>query len=631
MALIIMQRRRTLVVPKSVVKGERVLKLCIRCRHNKTKCDAAATSPHPCTYCLKKNLDCQLDVTKQSRREYDFTERLVAEVQELHDRLDRVVAKKATLVQQVLQQQGLPSPQTPPMAQLQAVLELPRPDTAPIYIDPIPTLSLSDSFTIHANHVADPCTMSVARAAALFRVFEDQYRAYLPVLPRSFFRKPLHEIHHESNLLFWAIIVTAMLTEGSAHEYAALASHVQDLVVVNCWFNTPRSLYSLVALLILTTWPLPDTRSLQIQDSMCVKYISLMKSLAHQFGLHKLNFIEEFSKKTDIDIDQKADVNNTIRERIYKYVNINSNYWLVFLGLSTSNYSGFQQDYIINRAANFDIFKKDNFSPKDNFINSLLKVSLLQLKINENMNDLVANPSHVSKLIHLNMFEQILNGHCAEGSPLVDDDGLLSLSVEYSKLQLFINYFSEVDISIDEYKEVIYRTLQCCRRILDLFQMHFGHSRNFSLVPIHYRFGVELAALVLLEVHSSPLLCAVEHYLDVKNEFLRAYLILTNNGNSDWDTLNKRLLMIIQKYDACDTKKLLQVKNKTGSFFLIKKMGNYLVSGLHYEMMWNIYQTQTDESNFDKEINWEIYGLNKTNGDHQRIIEYVSNFGSILS
>lgn len=636
MALIVMHRKRNLVVPKAVTKGERVLKLCVRCRLNKTKCDAAATSPNPCTYCSKKNYECRLDITRTAKREYDVTERLVAEVQELHDKLDCVVLKKAMLVNQILRKRmvsvTLPSP---PTAHLHAVLGMPDPEVADaesIYIDPIPTLSLANSFTIHSNHNSDPCTVSYAKAQQLFKVFEEVYCVYLPVLPHSFFRKDLHEIHQENDLLFWSIIVTTLLTHGSLAEYLQLASHVQDLVVVNCWFNTPRSLYSLVALLILTTWPLRDNRALQFQDSISVKYISLMKSLALQFGLHKLNFIEEFSKKTSIDIDRKADVNNMIRERIYKYVNINSNYWLVYLGLSTSNYNGFSQDYIVNRAANIDIFNKGDFADKDNFINSLLKVSLVQLKMNENMNELTRNPSHVSKLIHLNMYEQILTGYSDKTSPLVDDNGLLSLSVEFTKLQLFIDYFSKVDISVAEFKRVVYRTLACCKRVLDLFELLFKDRKNYFLVPIHYRFSVELASLVLLEIHSSPLLYCLDHYAEVKEQFLRSYNMLTNGGSSEWDQLNLRLLMIIRKYNACDKQKLLLAKNRTGSFFLINKMSDQLVSGLHYEMVWNIYQTtKVDDSCDRSEINWELYGLSKSNLEHQKIMDYCINQGSIFS
>lgn len=626
MVSIIMQRRRDLVVAKSL-KGEKVLKLCARCRHNKTKCDAVATRPYPCTFCAKKNLVCVLDTTQPSKRNYDLAERLVSDVQDLHRKLDAIVDKKTRLVQQLLQQSV---PTESPVSVDLNVLDSPgqTSDNEAIYIDPIPTLSLSDSFTIHLNLTSEPWTVSYTRAEALFHNFEQNFRGYLPILPKSFFQKNLHDVHRESDLLFWSIVVTSLLNQ-SPQEYFQLALHVQNLVVVNCWFNTPRSLYSLVALLILTTWPLPDERSLKIQDNIAIKYISLMKNLSLQFGLHKLNFIDEFSKKTNMEVDNKSGINNMIRERIYKYVNINSNYWLVFLGLSNSSYNGSHQDYIINKAANKDIFDKASFKEKDNFINSLLKVSLIQLKMNENMNDLLENPSKVGKLIHLNMFEKILNSYNSKDvSPLVDND-LIALSVEFSKLQLYIYYFSTVDITLSEYRCVIYRTVICCKKILDLFEGHFTGITNFNQVPIHYRFSVELASLVLMDIHSCPLLNSVEDYLHVKQQFLRSYSILTKD--SQWSYLNSKLFKIIHKYDECDRAKLMSVRSKNGSFFLINKMSNYLVSGLHYEVIWHIYQTEKMESVVDfLDIKWDIFGLKENSAEHQRIINYISGSGSIF-
>ncbi|KAM9931736.1 hypothetical protein OXX80_008614 [Metschnikowia pulcherrima] len=635
MVSIIMQRRRNLIVPKSLVKGEKVLKSCTHCRHNKTKCDAVLTSPYPCSYCSRKNIACKLDVTRPPKREHEMTEKLVHEVQALHRRLDSVISHKSRLVQKLIRSSHIRIPSSPPAhIQLQAALDSPsttREEAASIYIDPIPTLSLSDSFTIHSNQNTRPVSISCERAATLFRAFEAKFCPYLPVLPTSFFQKQLHDIHSESNLLFWVMMVTSLLTEGTSQEYADLAIHVQNLVVVDCWFNTPRSLYSLVALLILTTWPLPDNRSSKIQDRISVKYISLMKSLALQFGLHKLTFIDEFSRKTNMELDNKAEVNDAFRERIYKYVNINSNYWLVYLGLSTSNYNGFHQDFIVNRAANIDIYKQAEFSEQDNFINSLLKVSLVQSKMNETMSDSVDGEKQASKLIHLNMFEQIMDGYRSESSPLMNDE-LISLSLEFSRLQLYIYYLSKGDISVNGYRAVVYKTLSCCKSILDLFEKQFGGHENFFSIPIHYRFSIDLVALTLLQIHSSPLLVSVDHYKQVKAEFLRSYKIITSDSKAEWMSLNQNFLAILRKFDACDKAKVLAFKSKTNSFFIIDKMSGYLVSSLHYESLWQVFQAEKmDESGEDIEINWGLFGLNPENKHHKDVMYYVVTSAPLLA
>ncbi|EEQ40673.1 Fungal Zn(2)-Cys(6) binuclear cluster domain family protein [Clavispora lusitaniae] len=635
-----MQRRRDLVVPKSLKKGNRVLKSCTRCRSSKIRCDAMLTQPWPCTFCSKRSFVCMLDVSQPAKREYDVTERLVADVRDLHHRLDRLVLKKTRLVQQLLSRQGgvntrrMPqaTPQTPPVAQIQTILQSPH-EKSPsdtIYIDPIPTLALEGSFTIHSDQKSQPLSLSHARVSELFENFNQNFRHHLPVLPESFFHKDLQQIHRESDLLFWVIVATSFLNQKESTIYLQLVPHVRNLVVVNCWFNTPRSVYSLVALLILTTWPLPNGEASKIQDDICVKYVSLMKSLALQFGLHKPSFLSEFSKKTSMSMDATEDENRQIRERIYKYVNINSNYWLVYLGLSNSNYNGFQMDYITDKAANVDIFNREKFSPEDNFTNSLLKVSLLQSKMNENMSDLLHSPSHVSKLIHLHMFEKILNAYKAETSPFLQDD-LLCMSVEYSKLHLYIYYLSNVDITLSEYKDVIYQALNCCKRILTLFETNFSTIENFYQVPIHYRFAIELSSLLLLSIHSSPLLNSINDYLEVKADFARAYTLLKKTNEKNWARVNGKLFKVIEKFDACDKRSLLAIKNQHKSFFLINKMTSYLVSSLSYEMIWDIYQMEKSEKSSDSlQIDWEIYGLDCENMEHKQIMDYLMTAKSII-
>ncbi|KAF6060591.1 hypothetical protein FOB64_006784 [Candida albicans] len=214
-------------------------------------------------------------------------------------------------------------------------------------------------------------------------------------------------------------MLTSLLNQKQMyHEYQCLAEHVKYLVVKKCWLNTPRSVYVISSLLILTTWPLPNYKN-NIEDNISVKFISTMKSLSYQFGLHKLEFINEFSHKTKMNLSQEINSNNLIRERIYKFVNVVSNYWMINLGISNNNYNGFTQDYIINKASNIDIYKMDEFDEPDQYINCMLKISMIQSKLNENMNNLIGdsnesilllpNQANTSKLINFNMFEIIIN------------------------------------------------------------------------------------------------------------------------------------------------------------------------------------------------------------------------------
>lgn len=632
-------------------KGVKLLKSCRCCRANKTVCDAGKRSPLPCSYCAKRNLDCQFDVAKPANRDFDNIGDIIRLVEEMKCKLGEVVARKELILSKLVEKQlrqlqiqnksvihtklanesvhnnKIVSVKTPNIHEIQSALFSPSLvlDQEKLCIDPIPTRSHSDSFTIHSDLMSKPHTISKEKAQDLFKKFQLEYCDFLPVLPESFFDLDLHHIYKESDLLFWTIIVTTYITHAPSEEYHMLAAHVQNLVVVNCWFNTPRLLYSLVAVLILTSWPLPNKAQYNIQDNIAIKYSSLMKSLALQFGLHKLKFIDEFSKKTNVIIDASKDVNNLICERIYKYVNINSNYWLVYLGLSNSNYNGFHQDYIINKAANFDLFKKEKFTDRDNFINSLLKISLIQLKMNQSMSDFLANPHKVGKLIHLNMFEQILTGYLGEDSPLYKHD-LITLSVEFSKLQLYVYYLSESDISILEYKNLIMRTVYCCENIVGIFETRFGEKRAFQLIPVHFRFSIELAALVLLQIYSSPLLSTIENYIHTKKLFQRAHHQIEGGVNDK--SLIKVLRICIDKVDKCNKTPFWAHKSVSRNFFLIDKMAKYLISASYYELLWQVYECECHCTG--DEIRWETFMLNKENKEDQKIIQYFLASKSIF-
>lgn len=42
-------------------REKKVLRSCVRCRRNKTKCDSMETRPNPCTSCVRKGVECELD------------------------------------------------------------------------------------------------------------------------------------------------------------------------------------------------------------------------------------------------------------------------------------------------------------------------------------------------------------------------------------------------------------------------------------------------------------------------------------------------------------------------------------------------------------------------------------------
>ncbi|KAG7660383.1 SEF2, partial [[Candida] subhashii] len=482
----------------------KVLKSCVRCRQHKTKCDALITNPLPCSHCAKKNINCTLDViTKHPNRininkHIDLIEKLTNEVEDLTYVLDKLIDRKTNMIQLLLErgkamQQIVPPPREPSpklikkqvkaipqVSTIQSVIQSPEDIPSPeILLSPFdqqhPSTSNKDSskFILSCNKSIKPIILTHKQIHRLITNYESNFNKYLPIFPEEFFTSlDLVQFHQENELLFWCIIMTSCLNNppipnNKPYEiYQTLAEHIKTLVVHKLWLTTPRSLYVICALLILTTWPIPNHNS-KIADNLSVKFISTMKTLSLQFGLHKLEFIDEFSHKTKLNISNEVNLNDLIRERIYKFININSNYWLINLGLANNNYNGFTtQDYIINKSSNLDILNPE-IGEFDHYINSMLKISMIQSKLNENMNQLIGdtnesilllpNQLNTSKLINFNMFEIILND--VESMLLWHDQVYLSdlirISIEYSKLQLFVYCLSQSDISLIEYKKYI--------------------------------------------------------------------------------------------------------------------------------------------------------------------------------
>ncbi|MCH0628748.1 Zn(II)2Cys6 transcription factor [Kocuria palustris] len=613
-----------LIIPKNV-HGSKVLKTCVRCRQHKTKCDALMTNPLPCTRCRKKNATCMLDtISKHSQRtSNDVIERLTSDVIVLNDLVDRLIERKNTMLQLLSEQgetltksvdrHGQTSENTPPISQIQLVLALPI--LLPEYELPDP---VSPSFFCTlTNKSTSQFLLSLDEVQMLLKNYETNFNRYLPILPEHFFNTNSFTFHQENELLFWSIMLTSYLNNPIPNlvgKYQHLSQHIQLLVVETCWLLTPRLVFTIAALLVLTTWPLPNNK-MKISDNLSVKYISVMRSLALQFGLHKLEFILEFSHKTNVTILKEESTNDIIRGRIYKFININSNYWLIFLGLSNNNYNGFTQDYIVNKASTIDL-KKPNKSnlDVDLYINKLLKISMIQLKLNANMNDLICNnekevnflhPYQINalRMINIKAFEVILLDLYRDGDLPDSWQRMLNVSLEYSRLQVFIYLLAPSEhITLSDYKNFMIKAIQACFGILDgVFELDL----SFQQLPIHYRFPVELAVETLLRVYKSPLLDSINDYQTIKQRFQSAIKYIM--GETKWLFNNQRLSTILRKFDMVDNRFIMA---KSLSFFLIHKMKNYLTLSLTYEMIWFIYEYEKKQDSYSYDsIDWSSYGV----------------------
>lgn len=641
MSELTLRRRRTHLGLSRSIKGK-VLKTCVLCRQRKTRCDAAVTMPKACTHCSKRNIDCTLGIVDRSpAKPSDMVSKLTSDVHTLKVMLDKMIQRKTKLVASLLnlveEQKYHDTAMTmaPSISHIRSFVD--SPVSTPVPLTPESPISDS-SYIIRCDTNATPVALSHEEVLEHFSNYEKHFNKYLPIFPENFFKNlHLQEFYEQQDMLFWCIIATSFLNKSDASKYFVLSKHIMSLTVQKCWLNTPRSVYVLCALLILTTWPLPTDKSIKDNNEKAMKYISLMRSISLQLGLHRSEFINEFSYKTEMNFSDDLNMNNIIRKRIYKLICINSNYWSVYLGLPHVDYDGWHQDYIINKATQ-DLNKTYPINEEETYIDSLLRISLIQLKLNENILEIVSNGATnnpmmgCGKQINMQMFKIILDDLKTKFR-FQKCNKLVELSIEYLKLQLYIYLFSQSDVTLDEYQGFLGEAIESCFSIVDLAGELFKDIQNFSQLPIHYRFPVELASLVLLRVHFSPLLPSKQKYSEVKHEFRKCYEILTANINPDWLILNGIHLKILRKFNEIFSKDPEAViKNMRRSFQLISKMKNYLVSSLKYEMMWSIFQNSESFMDDSKplKIDWEYFTERIAPLEARKIKDYLASECSSL-
>lgn len=650
---VVERKRYKLIIPNNVLdKGSRILKSCIRCRKHKTKCDALITNPRPCTHCSKKQINCTLDIITKTvnlnNQHNELIENLSEDVQDLKVVLNGLLDRKQEMIhllikrsQNLLEVNTYP---TPPISKIESCINSP---VESALILNIPSLDFQFSISISKDTPAFSITME--EAYELFTNYEVHFNHFLPIFPDDFFSTiNILDFHRENELLFWCIITTSYLSypdNNSSSNYRILSEHIKALVVESCWFKTPRSVYIISSLLILTTWMLPNKS--KISDDLSIKYLSIMKNLALQFGLHKLEFVEEFSHKTKINIAPEVNLNNLIRERIYKFIHINSNYWMIYLGLSNNNHNGVNHDYILNKSSNIDILDK-SISLNDHYINSLLKVSMIQLKLNENFNDLIAKSNDVfvleqintTKFMNVHMYDVILSDL---NKLLVNNqdsqiNNLINIAIESSRLQLYLYSLSQLTISIEEYKSFVKKIVTTCFRFFELFQLQFSEISTFNQLPVHFKFPINLVALILVRIYKSPLLNTVQDYELIKEKFNEFYNAIVLKGyNEEWEFMNSKLFKTIDKFNGLSN--LFILEKLDNSYMLVSKMNHYLISSLNYEMIWLIYEDEHYEereeerernmiAKKDVDFSWETYGF--TDNDKE-VIEYIIESRSIFN
>lgn len=571
------------VTPNTVTTNHRPVTSCTHCRQQKIKCNALENQPKPCTRCGKLNLICNIDP--------NFKPKKGSQLQKLKDEIQQLKKQITNLNNLITYDNGLQTS-----------------------IDINEKLFKINDFNLSFN-----------KANFLLINFNNKFLKFLPIIDN--YQSP-QQLFLQSKLLFWAIILTSHLSySNDPSDYIKLSNLVKLLITRNCYLNTPRSTHISQALLILSNWPLPNSKVL---DDLSYRFLNLSKSLSFQLGLHRSpEFIQEFSRN-----QKKLDNADYWRSKTWLGVFFQDLLWSSILGLPPCN----DINYIL--IDNINLSFDNNTSSSDIRFTKLLNLAKFQLLIfkkcgnNQNQPDGLLNLENErnSTLLNLlnkfNSLQDLLNSSKTPDN----DDIVIKIYTLYVKLMICCYAFFPIDShssssstpttqpslssssssssSNDFQKRFILIAYHCATEIVTLITKL---TESFSLIelPIYMRQSCSFAAWILFKLQFTTLL--PEYFFNSTRQSIVTIHRLYRNQYFDWkinvENDISRTASILEKLNfVLITHPEIFVNgnskdNNNNNNFLINKMRSHLTNSIFYDLVWCIHEAKRREKLKEKTSN----------------------------
>ncbi|KAK9471128.1 uncharacterized protein V1510DRAFT_431496 [Dipodascopsis tothii] len=503
--------------PDSLQSAGRSKKIaCIECRQQKVKCDAYERQPDACTRCVKRSLQCsiQMDFKRTYKRA-----RLAAvekQVEELKRSLEMQSAELQSTDQDMVshtlldlargssdsrQSTTRPTPAMSPRSRSAS----PRPrqrtpvPAAPAY------LSL-DPARIAPQTLAG-VTVKPAQIAALMREFETRYHPYFPLV--DLLAGP-DKIYERSDLLFWIVLSTASRVYADGALYQTLQPVVAELFKT-CLSVPLRGVYDVQAALVFSVWA-PPSGSLNADLAWTTCGTAMFNAV--KLGLHCPGRMQDFGR---VKIDQKQ---VETREQVKTWVccNIVSQMLAMALGMPTFTL----YDWTIYSAALRPNIK--GVTPFDISIPRDLRTQVMLAKfcdkmvrlLNMNVNDSCGNVDSSSRELLIPVLAKELHETVQIIGAMSDVSNML-LHVVW--LQLYAYAFLDEDperhvgLLVHAYKYAIKLVSIMDGLDSDDGELGLGSSAanpagersRLAYLPVYVDLDVALAAFVLLRLQFSPM------------------------------------------------------------------------------------------------------------------------------
>ncbi|SCV99744.1 LAFE_0B01552g1_1 [Lachancea fermentati] len=425
----------------------------------------------------------------------------------------------------------------------------------------------------HANideFVIGDVQISISKANELHDIFVRKFLPYFPIMCSD----SATELYGQSQLLFWTVMLTACLSEPEPTLYNQLASLIKQLAIETCWIRTPRSTHISQALLILCNWPLPNQKVL---DDCSYRFVGLAKSLSFQLGLHRGEFMSEFTRtQTSLPDAEKW------RTRTWLGIFFAEQCWASILGLPPTS----QTDYLIENARLSD---DENAVPKR--LRQLICLANFQAKLCNVMGSSVTSPDGLmdarERAGALAILERELER--LDVKLKFQEDTVVEMYFLYVKLTICCYAFLPGTPTEDQTKYVTEAYL-CATRVITLLTKLLEHQ-NLIELPIYIRQSVTYSALILFKLQLTPLL--LDKYLDSARQSIVTVHRLFRNQLTAWATSVENDI----SRTASVLEKLNFVLITCPEVFIeeegiISRMRSHLTGTLFYDLVWCVHEAR---------------------------------------
>ncbi|KAG0662363.1 suppressor protein sef1 [Maudiozyma exigua] len=464
-------------------------------------------------------------------------------------------------------------------------------------LNPLPSpYNNIDEFVLGDVHI------SIDTATRLHTIFVTDYLPYFPIM----YTNSVTELYSQSQLLFWTVMLTACLSDPEPTLYNKLSVVIKQLAIETCWMRTPRSTHITQALLILCIWPLPNQKVL---DDCSYRFVGLAKSLSYQLGLHRGEFITEFTRsQTSMPNAEKW------RTRTWLGIYFAELCWASILGLPPTS----KTDYLVENALKCRV-EEDAVEPTTSEPDTTDKNSN---DANDNTNDesKMHLPSRFKKMISLSHFQLKLCN--VMGSSVTSPDGLIGpkeragvlsvLNKELNELANVSNFETSTDVNIyylyvrlmvycfaffpetpiEDQAKYITDSYLCATKIVTLLTKLLEVHQLISL-PIFVRQSATFSALILFKLQLTPLL--PNQYLNSARQSIVTVHRLFRNQLTAWATVENDISRTASMLEKLNLVLITHSEVFVEESGVISRMRSHLTGSLFYDLVWCVHEARRRE------------------------------------